>query len=205
MIAKKQYLFSYYSGLLHIYMFIHLLIRRVPTKGKKQLAWLTMWTFWMNFSTFLINFITDTHAYLKKSSKFKWLSDLSRNILSVITSTYSYIVFLIYWVMLSMGPKYMRLEPGILCLFESIYLHLIVTICQVIDAVLTPRPKMLFKKWVYCIDLGIIVLYGVVIVYFKYVIGYDAYPFLSKLGVNGIVIFGIFTSFLIYVSYIFQI
>lgn len=89
------------------------------------------------------------------------LNDWNRNKFGVICNTFSYFITIIFWILFSMGSNYMKIGIGFWAAFDSIYLHLIITIIVIIDVFSTHRKKLVFSWSYYGIIAGLFICYSI--------------------------------------------
>lgn len=108
------------------------------------------------------------------------LNDWNRNKLGVICNTFSYFISIIYWILFSMGDKYMKIESGFFAVFDSIYVHLIITIIVIIDVFSSQRKVHIFSWGYYSIIAGLFISYCVYNYIDKQINLSNSYTFLRR-------------------------
>ena len=96
------------------------------------------------------------------------LNDWNRNKFGVICNTFSYFITINFWILFSMGSHYMKIGVGFWAAFDSIYLHLIITIIVIIDVFSSHRKMLVFSWLYYGIIAGLFICYCI----FNYVDNY---------------------------------
>ena len=112
--------------------------------------------------------------------KLKELNDWNRNKFSVICNTFSYFVTISYWLLVSMGKKFIGMDRGLFAFINTLYLHLIITILVIIDIFNSQRKKLQFSWDYYWIIAGLFLAYCVFNYIEKYTYDKNVYPFMHN-------------------------
>ena len=168
----------------------------------------TLWSFFLSTIYLTSIFISDANIYFFKSFTLEKYNSFMRNYFSVIAYSYCYTITIEFWLILFIGLAFGKnpfaeksITKGIL--FDTLYLHLGITIILIFDLICTRR-KYVKSNALSLIINFIFFWYCVVVLYTNYVNFKPAYPFMKDAGVILMVIVFIISLVLINLSYYLQ-
>ena len=166
----------------------------------------TIWSFFLS-SIYLISiFICDLNLYIFKSTSLEKFNSFIRNYFSAVAYSFCYTITIEFWLILFTGLIFGKnpfAETKVIpksMLYESLYLHLGITIIMIIDLICTKR-KLIKNKTLSLIINFIFFNYCVVVLYTNYVLFKPAYPFMKDAGIITMVLVFIISFLLINLSY----
>ena len=148
----------------------------------------TLWSFYLS-SIYLISIlILDSNLFLFKSSYLEKYNSFIRNYFSVIAYSYCYTITIEFWPILFFGlalgsnPFSEKKSYSNKVIFDTLYLHLVITIMMLFDLFCTKR-KIVKNKTLPVIINFIFFWYCVVVLCTNYIYFRPAYPFMKDAGV----------------------
>jgi len=166
----------------------------------------TLWSFYLSSIYLIAIFIIDTNLFNCKSSLSESYNSFFRNYFSVVAYSYCYTITIEFWLILFLGLAFGSnpfSEEKVISktiLYDTLYLHLGITIIMLIDLFCTKRKLVKNKTLIFIINV-IFFWYCVVVLFTNYVLFKPAYPFMKDAGVILMVIVFIVSLILVNFSY----
>ena len=166
----------------------------------------TFWSFYLSSIYLIAIFILDSNLFIFKSSSLEKYNAFIRNYFSVVAYSYCYTITLEFWLILFFGLSFGQNPFSEVktisnkVLFDTLYLHLIITIIMLFDLFCTKRKFVKNKTLSFIINF-IFFWYCVVVLCTNYIYFKPAYPFMKDAGVMLMVCTFIISLVLVNLSY----
>ena len=151
--------------------------------GPRRLKFMTWWNLYLNSFYFIISLISDISLYFNNRQMEK-VNFFCREHYSAICTTLTILVSIIFWFMIYL-PLVIKDQISKIDemgrFYENLYVHLIITIIQILDIFFAQKTFMKFN-FNHIIALTILFLtYGIVVAVEKFVYNFSIYPFFNEL------------------------
>ena len=156
----------------------------------KVVFFITMWAYYANSLYLLIVMICDISFYLKLT-KLEDINNFFRNKYSIISMPYSYFVTFAFWLLVCFGPHVMTIQPSFWFKVLAIYLHGINTLFVIIDLKTAEHYKVNFSSKHIKSLLKVCLCYALVLLFSRYVIKFNPYPFMNLFGLPILLLIGV--------------
>ena len=158
--------------------------------GLKNFAYLTSWTLLMNSTYLLINLIADTFFFFSKKSTLEFLHIFSREKIAPVVNSFTYMVFISFWGMASMGSSVMKFPLDFASILKNIYQHGLITVFVMLDVFLYEHKKSKFELINIALLFIIFILYGTSAAISIYEFDFFPYPFMEGASFPRLCIYG---------------
>ena len=170
---------------LFIFASIHFIyyVYRDFLEGPRRLKFMTWWNLYINSIYFIVVLISDICLYFN-NRRMEKINFFFREHYSAICTTLTFLVSIIFWLMIYLPilitNQFSKInEMG--TFYENLYVHLIITIIQILDIFFAQKTFMKFN-WNHIFGLTILFLcYGIVVAIEKFVKNFSIYPFFNDL------------------------
>ena len=170
-------LFSF--GIIHYIYFVY----RDISDGPRRLKFMTWWNLYINSFYFIIVLICDICLYFNNRQLEK-INFFFREHYSAICTTLTILVSIIFWFLIYL-PLIIKNQlskfKDMGSFYENLYVHLIITIIQILDIFFAQKTFMKFN-FNHIIALTVLFMaYGIVVAIEKFVNNFSIYPFFDAL------------------------
>ena len=159
-------------------------------KHVKNLAFLISWTLFMNSIYLFINLLADAFFFFTNQHKFDWLHEFSREKIAPVVNSFTYMVFISFWGMASMGSSVMKFPLDFASILKNIYQHGLITVFVMLDVFLYEHKKSKFELINIALLFIIFILYGTSAAISIYEFDFFPYPFMINASFPRLCIYG---------------
>ena len=159
-------------------------------KHVKNLAFLTSWTLFMNSIYLFINLLADAFFFFTKQHTFDFLHEFSREKIAPVVNSFTYMVFIAFWGMASMGSSVMKFPLDFLSILKNIYQHGLITVFVILDVFFYEHKQSKFELINIVLLFIIFLLYGTAAAISIYIYNFIPYPFMKGVSFPRLCLYG---------------
>lgn len=166
-------------GIIHFIYYVY----RDFLDGPRRLKFMTWWNLYINSFYFIVVLISDICLYFN-NIRMEKINYFFREHYSAFCTTLTILVSIIFWFMIYLPliiTKQISKTNEMGTFYENLYVHLIITIIQILDIFFAQKTFMKFNlNHIFALTI-LFFCYGIVVAIEKFVNNFSIYPFFNDL------------------------